>query len=85
MTENIKSKTNNKTSASYALLNNNTMSISQVCELLGIARSTACNAIKKNNVLFEGVPILRIGKRQLVSTYLLREALGISHPEQTKG
>ncbi len=83
MTENIKSKTNKKTSAHYALINNSTMSVDQVCEVLGISRSTAFSAIKRTGVVIEGVPILRIGDRLLMSAYLLRQILGIEQP--TKG
>ena len=85
MTENIKSKTNRKTSANYALFNYNTVSTAQACEILGISRSTAVNAIKKTGYLLKGVPILRVGKRQLISTYALREVLGLSHTQETKG
>jgi hypothetical protein len=85
MTENIKSKTNKKTSATYALFNYNTVSIAQACEILGISRSTACSAIKKTGVVMEGVPIMRVGKRQLISTYVLRKVLGLPNTQQTEG
>jgi len=61
------------------------MSIDQVCEILGISRSTAYSAIKRTGFVIEGVPILRIGDRLLMSAYLLREILGIQNPQETKG
>jgi hypothetical protein len=33
----------------------------------------------------EGVPIMRVGKRQLISTYVLREVLGLPNTQQTEG
>ena len=56
------------------------VSVAQAAEILDIARSTASHAIRKTGVLVEGVPVMRVGKRQLVSTTHLRNVLGIPHP-----
>jgi len=56
------------------------VSVAQAAEILGIARSTASHAIRKTGVLVEGVPVMRVGKRQLISTTHLRDVLGIPQP-----
>jgi hypothetical protein len=56
------------------------ISIAQACEILDIARSTASHAIRQTGVLVEGVPVMRVGKRQMVSTTHLREVLGLPQP-----
>ena len=58
------------------------VSVAQAAEILGIARSTASHAIRKTGVLVEGVPVMRVGKRQLISTTHLRTVLGIPQPLQ---
>ena len=59
-----------------------TISVSQAADVLGIAKSTAHNAYKETGVLVEGVPVLRVGKRRVVSVTLLRAALGYAEPER---
>lgn len=56
------------------------VSVAQAAQILGIARSTASHAIRKTGVLVEGVPIMRAGRRQLISTTHLRDVLGIPQP-----
>ena len=56
------------------------VSVAQAAEILGIARSTASHAIRKTGVLVDGVPVMRVGKRQLISTTHLRDVLGIPQP-----
>ena len=56
------------------------ISVADAADILGIARSTASHAIRKTGVLVEGVPVMRAGKRQLVSTTHLRDVLGIPQP-----
>lgn len=56
------------------------ISIAEACLILGIARSTASHAIRQTGVLVEGVPVMRTGKRQMVSTTHLRGVLGIPQP-----
>ena len=58
-----------------------TVSVSQAAAILGIAKSTAHAAYKATGFLMDGVPVLRIGKRRVVSTQHLRTALGIPEPE----
>jgi len=53
------------------------MSVSDAAIVLDIAKSTAHNAIKKTGQLCEGVPVLKVGQRYVVSTKLLRIALGL--------
>ena len=59
-----------------------TISVSQASRVLGIAKSTAHNAYKSTGVLMEGVPVLRVGKRRVVSVMHLRAALGYAEPER---
>ena len=59
-----------------------TISVSQAADVLGIAKSTAHNAYKSTGVLMEGVPVLRVGKRRVVSVMHLRAALGYAEPER---
>lgn len=58
-----------------------TVSVMQAAEILGISRSTASHQYRRTGYVIEGVRVLRSGKRCVVSTYELREALGIPHPE----
>jgi hypothetical protein len=57
-----------------------TMSVSQAAKALGISKSTASNAHRKTGFLTEGVRVLRIGKRCVVSCAELRRALGMTEP-----
>ena len=85
-TDEIKPKGKRKTRrASFDLLRDlqvHAISISQACEILDIARSTASHAIRQTGVLVEGVPVMRTGKRQMVSTSHMRMVLGIPHPSR---
>jgi len=53
------------------------ISLAHACEILGIAKSTGTHAYKDTGCLIEGVPVLSVGKRCMVSAILLRERLGI--------
>lgn len=57
-----------------------TVNMTQAAAILGIAKSTANNAYRTNGVLVDGVPVLRIGRRYVVSTSHLRAALGLPEP-----
>jgi hypothetical protein len=59
-----------------------TVSVAQAAAILGIAKSTAHNAYRANGQLLDGVPVLRIGRRYVVSTSHLRAALGLPDPVQ---
>lgn len=54
-----------------------TISIPEAATIIGVAKSTAYNVVKATGFLMPGVPVLRIGKRQVVSTAQLRAALGV--------
>jgi len=54
-----------------------TVTIAEAARILGVSRSTAHAAHKSTGFLMAGVPVLRVGKRCVVSTAHLREALGI--------
>ena len=54
-----------------------TISIPEAAAIMGVSKSTAYNAVKSTGYLMPGVPVLRIGKRQVVSTAQLRAALGV--------
>jgi len=53
------------------------ISLAHACEILGIAKSTGTHAYQNTGCLIEGVPVLLVGKRCLVSAILLRKKLGI--------
>lgn len=57
-----------------------TVSVAQASAILGIARSTAHNAYKSTGQLSDGIPVMRVGRRYVVSVFLLRAALGIPDP-----
>ncbi len=50
-------------------------SISQAAQILGVAKSTAHMAYKKTGYLIDGVPVMRVGARLVVSLGALRTAL----------
>ena len=57
-----------------------TVSASVAAQILGIARSTASLAYTTTGQLCDGVPVITVGRRRIVSTRHLRERLGIPHP-----
>jgi hypothetical protein len=57
-----------------------TLSMAQAAQVLGISKSTASHQYKRTGYLTEGVRVLRIGKRCVVSCAELRRALGLSEP-----
>lgn len=59
-----------------------TVSVSQAAEILGVARSTAHAHYKRTGELAPGVPVLRVGKRCVVSLAHLRAALGLPEPSE---
>ena len=60
--------------------NTHTVSLSVAAQLVGVARSTATDAHIRTGCLMPGVPVIKIGRRCLVSTTHLRAALGMSEP-----
>lgn len=58
-----------------------TVSMSQAAAILGIAKSTASASYRSTGFLLDGVPVLRVGKRCVVSVHHLRAALGMTEPE----
>ena len=60
-----------------------TVSVSQAAEILGVARSTAHAHYKRTGELAPGVPVLRVGKRCVVSLAHLRTVLGLAQPSTT--
>ena len=57
-----------------------TVSLTMAAGLLGIAKSTATTAVRATGELTPGVPVMRVGRRCLVSTRHLRGVLGIPEP-----
>ena len=53
------------------------ISLAHACEVLGIAYSTGTHAYQDTGCIIEGVPVLAVGKRRIVSAILLRQKLGI--------
>jgi hypothetical protein len=60
-----------------------TVSLAQASLILGIGRTTAHNAYKRNGYVTDGVPVLKVGRRIVVSLAHLRNALGVLAPAQT--
>lgn len=54
-----------------------TMSMRETCKALGIAYVTGLKNYKETGQLTEGVPVIKIGRKLLVSTEPLRQKLGI--------
>ncbi len=57
-----------------------TITIAQAAAILCVSPSTAHKAHRRTGYLMDGVPVLRIGRRCVVSTSQLRRALGIREP-----
>lgn len=57
-----------------------TFTIAESAVLLGISKSTASHAYRRTGYLTDGVRVLRIGKRCVVSAAELRRALGLGEP-----
>jgi hypothetical protein len=57
-----------------------TVSVSQAAQILGVARSTAHKQYSTTGLLMPGVPVLKVGKRCVVSLAHLRSALGLPDP-----
>lgn len=57
-----------------------TFTVSESAVLLGISKSTASHAYRRTGYLTDGVRVLRIGKRCVVSAAELRRALGMGDP-----
>lgn len=60
------------------------ISAMQAADILGISRNTASSNYRKNGFLLPNVPVLGVGRRRIVSTFHLREALGLPHPIPTE-
>lgn len=61
----------------------NTLNLGEVALVLGVARTTVYHAAKRTNRVMDGVPVIRVGTRCLVSAYALRQALGLNDPKPT--
>jgi hypothetical protein len=57
-----------------------TITIAQAAAILCVSVSTAYKHHRRTGYLMDGVPVLRIGRRCVVSTSQLRRALGIREP-----
>jgi hypothetical protein len=55
-----------------------TVSVSQAARILGVARSTAHAHYKRTGELAPNVPVIRVGRRCVVSLAHLRAALGLA-------
>lgn len=54
-----------------------TLSMREACKGLGIAYSTGLKAYRETGQLTEGVPVIKIGSKLLISAEPLRLKLGI--------
>ena len=59
------------------------VSVSPAAAILGIAKSTASAAYRSTGFLLDGVPVVRVGKRCVVSVFHLRAALGMPEPDRS--
>ena len=57
-----------------------TVSVEVARRLLGVGRTTAIHAYRRTGHLIDGVPVIRVGRRVVVSTSHLRAALGRPEP-----
>lgn len=57
-----------------------TITIAQAAAILCVSVSTAYKHHRRTGYLMDGVPVLRIGRRCVVSTSQFRRALGIREP-----
>lgn len=57
-----------------------TITVSQAAVLLGVSVSTAHHAHRRTGYLMDGVQVLRVGRRCVVSTAQMRRALGLADP-----
>ena len=53
-----------------------TVTVTQAAAILGVSPATAHHAHRRTGYLIDGVPVLRCGRRCVVSTAHLRTALG---------
>jgi len=60
--------------------NRETITIAQAAAILCVSASTAHHAHRRTGYLIDGVPVLRVGRRCVVSTSAMRRALGIREP-----
>jgi hypothetical protein len=82
----MSNKTNTDNPPNHSVLSDphiHTVSLSIAARLVGVARSTATEAHIRTGCLMPGVPVIKIGRRCLVSTTHLRAALGIAEPTPT--
>ena len=56
--------------------NRTTVTVTQAATILGVSAATAHHAHRRTGYLLDGVPVLRVGRRCVVSTAHLRIALG---------
>jgi len=57
-----------------------TINVTQAARIIGVASATAHRAYNATGELIPGVPVIRCGRRCIVSTAALRTALGITLP-----
>lgn len=57
-----------------------TVSAAQACAILGIAKSTGHHAYKATGQIADGIPVVKVGRRYVVSVFHLRSALGLPDP-----
>jgi len=60
--------------------NRYTLSVEELATVLGVAKSTITNHIKKTGEVFDGLPVIYINKTMRFSLPLIRAALGYKMP-----
>ena len=57
-----------------------TIGVAEAAVAFGVSRATASHAYRRTGYLTDGVRVLRVGKRCVVSTAEIRRALGLPEP-----
>ena len=57
-----------------------TITVTQAAAILGVSAAAAHRAHRRTGYILDGVPVLRVGRRCVVSTAAMRRALFIPEP-----
>lgn len=60
-----------------------TISVTQAAAILGVSAAAAHRSHRRTGYILDGVPVLRVGRRCVVSTAAMRRALFIPEPRPT--
>jgi hypothetical protein len=57
-----------------------TITVTQAAAIIGVSAAAAHRSHRRTGYILDGVPVLRVGRRCVVSTAALRRALSIPEP-----